>query len=44
MVHINNQEILHFVNLWPKEVVENISYPSKVIQIYVYMDSNISPT
>ena len=43
-VHINNQIILHFVNLWSKEVIENISYPSTVNQIDGYMDARIIPT
>ena len=33
IVHINNQTILHFFNLWFKEVPVNISYPSTVNQI-----------
>ena len=43
-VHINNQAILHFINLWPKEVVENISYPSNLDQTYGYMDVSMIPT
>ena len=43
-VHINNQTILHFVNLWPKGVIVNSSYPSTVNKIYGYLDAIISPT
>ena len=43
-VHINNQRILHFVNIWSKEVIVNVSYPRTVNQIYGYMDAIISPT
>ena len=43
-VHINNQKILRFVNIWSYEVPVNISYPSTVNKIDVYMDASISPT
>ena len=42
--HINNQKILHFVNIWSKEAIENISYPSTVYQIDGYLDASIIPT
>ena len=43
-LHVNNQTILHFVNLWSKEAIENISYQIKVNQIDGYPDASISPT
>ena len=42
--HINNQTILHFINIWSKEVPVNISYPSTVNKIDGYLDASISPT
>ena len=41
--HINNQKILFF-NLWSKEVIVNISYPSTFNKMYRYLDASISPT
>ena len=41
-VHNNNHMILHFVNIYLKEVSINISYPSTDNQIYGYLDVNIS--
>ena len=43
-VHINIQTILQFVNIWSKEAIENISYPSTVNKIDGYLDSRISIT
>ena len=43
-VYINNQTILQFVNLWPKEAIENTSWPSAVKKIDGYLDSRISIT
>ena len=43
-VHIDNQIMLHFVNIWSKKVIVNISYPSTVNKIDGYLDSRISPT
>ena len=40
---INNETILHFVNLWSKKVPVNIRYPSTINQISVYTDASISP-
>ena len=42
-VHINNQTILNFVNIWSKEVIENISDLITVNQIDRYTDASISP-
>ena len=41
-MHINNQTILHFVNLWSKEVPLNISYPRMFNKIDGYLDGRIS--
>ena len=43
-LYINNKTIPHFVNIWSKEAIENISYSITVNQIDGYMDSIISPT
>ena len=42
--HINNQTRLHFVNIWSKEVIENISYLINVNKIDGYLDASIIPT
>ena len=42
-VHINNKTIIHFFNIWSKEFIENISYPSTVNKVDRYMDAIISP-
>ena len=42
-VQTNNQIILQFVNLYPKEVPVNISYPSTLNQIDGYLEEIISP-
>ena len=43
-VHINDQTILHFVNLWYKEVPINISYEIFINPIDRYLDARISPS
>ena len=43
-VYINNQIIIHFINLWSKEVPVNVSYPITVHQIDGYLDARISPS
>ena len=43
-VHANNQTIIPFFNLWSKEVIENISYPSIFNQIDGNMDASSGPT
>ena len=43
-LYINNKTIPHFVNIWSKEAIENISYPSSVNKIDGYLYSRISPT
>ena len=43
-IMINNQTILHFLNLWSKGVPINISYPSILNTIDVYLDARISPS
>ena len=43
-MHINNQTILHFVNLWCKEIPINISFPSIVNQIVSYLDERVRPS
>ena len=40
-VHINDNKILHFFNLWSKEVIVNVSYTRTVNQIGGYMDARI---
>ena len=42
MVQINNKTILGFVNLCPKSVPLNTSYPSTVNKMYCYLDEMIS--
>ena len=42
-VHINNNAILNFVNIWSKGVIINIIYPRNVNKIGGYMDTNIFP-
>ena len=42
--HINIQTIIHFFNLWSKEVIVNVSYPSTINKIDEYLDASISPT
>ena len=42
-LHINNKKMLHFVNIWSKEVPVNVSYPSNVSQVDGYLDASISP-
>ena len=42
--HINNETILHFINIWYKEVPLNTSYPTTVNQIDGYLDASISPS
>ena len=41
---VNNQTILHFVNLWSNKFPVNISYPITVNKIDGYIDERISPT
>ena len=41
-VQINNQTILHFVNLWSKEVTVTISYPTMFNKINGYLYARIS--
>ena len=41
-VHINIKTIFQFLNLWSKEAIKNISYPSTVNKIDEYLDSMIS--
>ena len=36
--------MLHFVNIWSKEAIENISHPNTVNKMDVYLDAKISPT
>ena len=43
-VNINNQTIPHCFNLWSKEAIGNIIYPSIVNKIDEYMVAGISPT
>ena len=43
-VHINNQIIIYFFNLWSKEAIENISHISTVTQIGGYPDAGIGAT
>ena len=40
---INNKKIFHFVDIWSKEVPNNISYPSTVNKIDGYLDASIIP-
>ena len=44
IVHINNQTIIHLVNLWSKEDIKNISYPITVNKTDVYLGAGISRT
>ena len=43
-VHINNQKILQFFNIWSKGGNVNISYPSTINKIDGYLDLRTSPT
>ena len=43
-VHINNKIILHFLNLWSKEVIGDIIYPITVNKIDRYLDTITSHT
>ena len=40
---INNQTIIHFVNLWSKVVPINSIYQSIINPIDVYLDAHIGP-
>ena len=42
--YINNKTIVCFFNLWSKKVIENISDPSTVHQIDIFLDARIIPT
>ena len=41
---MNDQTILHVINIWLNGDIENISYPSTVNKIVGYLDARISPT
>ena len=43
-VQINNQTIIHFVNLFSREVSIDVSYPIIVNPIYGYLNASISPS